>query len=317
MRVRFGYVAIALGVLEGSPNKTVTVKTIEKIADPEGRINRIRRLTRENLATTLRILKYNAGYNVHMYRFTSKTVPMATHPIAAGWDYIGEFADEWHEIGDFISKHNMRVSAHPDHYTLLNSPLPEVLEASLRDLEYHVNIFEAMGLAPAPQLVLHVGGIYKNKDASLERFLQEFGRLPDNLRLRLMLENDDKVYGAADVLSLCQNAGCPMVLDIHHHACNNQGEDLQQLWPAIVDTWGQNTPKIHVSSPKNAKDFRSHADYVNPDDLIPFLAMAKEVGRDFDVMIEAKSKDTAMFKLIDDLIELKFGQKVDQATLEI
>lgn len=317
MRVRFGYVAIALNIAEGSPNKTVTVKTLEKIDDPEGRINRLRRLTRENLTNTLRILRYNSTHDIYLYRFTSKTVPLATHPIAAGFDYREEFAAEWREIGDYVKSRGLRVSAHPDHYTLLNSPKAEVLAASLSDLDYHAGMLEAMGLEPGPQLVIHVGGVYKEKAASVERFITQFKALPDRIRLRLMLENDDKVYTAADVLGLCQAINCPMVLDIHHHACVNSGESLGDLWPAIIKTWGNTIPKIHLSSPKSDKDFRSHADNVELADFLPFLWMAKAAGQDFDVMIEAKNKDQALFQLLDELEQTPGINRVEQAVIEL
>lgn len=317
MKIRFGYVAIALGVPQGSPNKTITVKNFEKISDPADRRYRLRSLLKENLDTTKRILRYNAAHQVHLYRFTSKTVPLATHPYTASWDYINEFKEEWTELGEIIKQYDMSVSAHPDHYTLLNSPQPDVLAASIKDLEYHVNMLEAMKLEAKPQLVLHIGGFYKNKDASLARFILEFNNLPDRIRLRLMLENDDKVYSAADVLAICQQTGCPMVLDIHHHACINREEDLRKLWPAIIKTWKGATPKIHVSSPKNKKDFRSHADYVDPEDLIAFLSIAKETDVDFDVMIEAKQKDLAMFRLLDDLEKTYAIPRIEQSTLQI
>ncbi len=317
MRIRFGYVAIALNIAEGSPNKSVTVKSLEKIADPEGRINRLRRLTRENLANTLRILRYNSAHDIHVYRLTSKTVPLATHPLANNWSYTEELKAEWRVIGDYIQSRNMRISAHPDHYTLLNSPREEVLTASLQDLDYHVNMLEAMGLPPAPQLVIHVGGLYKTKIPSLERFISRFNQLPDRIRQRLMIENDDKLYTAADVLALCQTVGSPMVLDIHHHACMNHGENLAELWPEVVKTWNGCLPKIHLSSPKSPQDIRSHADYINPADFLPFLAIAKETGHDFDVMIEAKNKDQALFKLLDELEQIPGITRADQAAIEL
>lgn len=316
MRIRFGYVAIALDVPKGSPNKTVTVKTLEKIADPAGRISRLRRVTAENLQTTLRILRYNAVNQIHVYRLTSKTVPLATHISTAGWDYIGEFQEKWREIGDYLREHRMRISAHPDHYTLLNSPQPEVLAASLRDLDYHVSLLEAMGFTPGPQLVLHVGGVYGCKEESKARFIRQFRKLPERVKCRLMLENDDKVYDAADVLAICRQIGQPMVLDIHHHACVNRGEELGALWTEVVKTWREDIPKIHVSSPKSTKDFRSHADYIRVGDFLPFLQAARKQGRDFDVMVEAKQKDLAMFQLVRDLAEVQGISRVGPAELE-
>jgi len=316
MLVRFGYVAIAMNIPNGSPNKTVTVKTIEKIENQSDRNSRLRHILQDNLDTTLRILFYNAAHGVHLYRMTSNTVPLATHPITTGWDYLEEYQDKWRKIGTLIKKYDMRISAHPDHYTLLNSQKPEVLESALRDLNYHLSLFEAIGLSPAPQLVLHIGGLYNDKQTSILRFINVFNELPECIRLRIMLENDDKSYSANDVLTLCQYLNCPMVLDIHHHLCHNNGEELGNLWPDIVNTWRNNVPKIHVSSPKNSKAFRSHADNVEVADFLPFLQTAKELNRDFDVMVEAKQKDIAMFHLLDELEKVPDVKRIGNATIK-
>lgn len=317
MKVRFGYVAIALDIPSGSPNKTITVKLAEKIAGENDRLNRFRRILRDNLDTTLRIMRYNILRHIFVYRFTSKTVPLATHPLAEHWNYLAEFNHYWQEIGALIQQHQMRVSAHPDHYTLLNSLDPAVLSASIKDLEYHASVFEAMGLPLEPQLVIHTGGLYKDKNSSIERFINTYHKLPDRIKKRLMLENDDKSYTAADVLHICQKVGCPMVLDIHHHFCNHLNADLKVLWPQIIETWSTQLPKIHLSSPKTLQQIRSHADYINIEDFLPFLWMAKEYDYDFDVMIEAKQKDLALFRLMDQLAIMKGITKVDHTVIEL
>lgn len=317
MLVRFGYVAIAFGIHEGSPNKTVTVKKLSKLPDKDVRRDVLRKLLRQNLETTRRILYYNKAHHIHLYRMTSKLVPLATHPEADGWDYTDEFQTEFAEIGRIAQESGFRLSAHPDHYTLLNSPKSEVLDASLRELRYHAAMFRAMGYQPAPQLILHAGGLYKNKEKSLNRFCHEFTALPDDIRLRIMIENDDKVYSAVDVLDLCQGLNAPMVLDVHHHRCLNAGEDLSTLWPSIIDTWKGMRPKIHMSSPKNEKDFRSHAELVSAKDLLPFLAVAAKSDQDFDVMIEAKGKDRALFTLLDELERTPGIKRVEEAAIQL
>lgn len=316
MQIRFGYVAIALDVPSGSPNKTITLKNLEKIPDHQDRLSRLQRIMTQNLETTLRILRYNAANRISLYRLTSNLVPLATHPLTAGWDYIAAAASLWREIGGYARSNNIRLSAHPDHFTLLNSPRDEVLAASIKDLTYHAGIFEAMGYEPAPCLVMHIGGLYKEKAASLQRFEENFRNLPDNIKLRLMLENDDKIYTVSDTLPICEKLGCPLVLDIHHHRCNNNGETLEELWPRIIATWKDTLPKIHLSSPKSEKDVRSHADYINPDDFTAFIKIAQKAGHDFDVMIEAKQKDLAMFRLIENLAR-QGGKRLSQAAIYV
>lgn len=316
MKVRFGYVAMALNILEGSPNKTVTVTNLLKIPEQADRINRLRRLTHENLASQLRVLKYNAAHDISVFRFTSRLIPLATHPVAADWDYTGEFKEELAEIGAYVKAKGMRVSAHPDHFTLLNSPDEKVIASSVTDLEYHDRLFQAMGFGDEAKLVIHVGGAYKDKVSALERFKVNYHKLPNRLRKRIIIENDDKSYTAAEVLKLSQKTGTPMVLDVHHHACRNDGGALPSLWPAIYKTWQGMVPKIHMSSPKDGALSRAHADYIDVDEFMVFLNIAKELNQDFDVMLEAKEKDKALHQLMADLRSAEGVTILDQASIE-
>lgn len=316
MRIRFGYVAMALNIQDGSPNKTTTFTNLMKIPGSEDRIQRLRRLVRENIDSQMRVLKYNRAHDIHVFRFTSNLIPLATHPEIDRWDYVGEFADDFAAIGDYVKLHNMRVSAHPDHFTLLNSPDSKTLNASLAELEYHEKIFSAMGFGPEAKLVIHVGGVYKDKQMAVKRFQSTYEELPEAIKQRIIIENDDRSYTAAEVLRLCQHLQAPMVLDVHHHACLHNNEELVSLWPAISATWGSEIPKIHLSSPKDGKSSRAHADYIDPDHLKNFLLLAKELDRDFDIMIEAKQKDIALRKLMKELEQDRRFTIVDQSTIE-
>lgn len=301
MRVRLGYVAMALRLKDYSPSKTVTLKNINKISDYQDQLNRLTRLSRENLVNTLRILKANYYDGIMLYRFSSRLIPLCTHPQFIAWNYRETLAEEFKAIGDFVKEHGMRVGLHPDHFTLLNSPNPEVQESSRRDLDYHVNILEAMGLGATAKLVIHVGGKYQDRNLALERFKEQFRALPEKIRQRLILENDDRCFTAAEVLLLSKEISTPMVLDIHHHRILNNGEKLPALLPKIFATWGGQTPKVHLSSPRSDKDCRSHADCIDTDTAVEFLETARELEQSFDIMLEAKQKDLALLKLAEDL----------------
>lgn len=316
MKIRLGYVATALRLENCSPARTITLHNINKIEGYENRINRLTRIASENLANTLRILKANHYDGIFVYRFTSNLVPLCTHPQFTDWDYRSALLDSFREIGVFVKDHGMRVSLHPDHFTLLNSPKPEIYEASCRDLTYHATVLEAMDLGPEAKLVIHVGGKYEDKSKALARFKEQFGKLPENIKHRLVLENDDRCFTAREVLALCHEIGVPMVLDIHHHRILNDGEDLASLLPGILATWGEERPKVHISSPRSGQDPRHHADYIEADSAAAFFNLAKTLGRDFDVMIEAKQKDLALFKLARELTEKGF-QMPDQGTINI
>jgi len=320
MIFRLGYVAMTLNLVDASPSGTVTVSTFNKLPDYEAKMYRLRKITRKNLENTMRILRYNQAYNIKVYRLTSKLVPLATHPLIDKWDYVADFKNEFREIGNFIKENNFRVSAHPDHYTLLNSKSGDVLEDSIKDLDYHVRIYEAMGLSDYKyKLVMHVGGIYKSKEASIDRFKDNFMKLPDRIRKRIILENDDKSYSASDVLGICTELKITMVIDIHHHNCVNNGEKLQHLLPEVFRTWEGEyfNPKIHFSSPKSPTSFRSHADDIDLQEFIDFLKVAKTTEKNFDVMLEAKNKDAALLKLSEQLSGVRGIKRINEAEFEI
>jgi UV DNA damage endonuclease len=319
MIFRLGYVAMTLNLEDCSPSGTVTLTSFNKLPDEEARLYRLKKVARKNLENTLRILRYNKALNIDVYRLTSKLIPLATHPSTEGWDYIGDFEGILKEIGDFIRENDFRISAHPDHYTLINSENEKVLEDSIKDLNYHVKIYEAMGLDFKYKLVIHLGGVYKNKEESIRRFKTNFLKLPERISRRITLENDDKSYTANDILKVCRELGIPMVLDIHHHNCVNEGVHLETIINEVFKTWEGEyfNPKIHFSSPKSCKDFRSHADFIELKEFADFLEIVKSTKMDFDAMLESKSKDSALIKLSKELSELDKVRRINTGTFEI
>lgn len=190
----------------------------------------------------------------------------------------------------------------------------------MRNLNHAVDLYDLMNYEEG-KLVLHTGSSAGGKEKSINRFINNFEKFPERIRKRVILENDDKVFSAKEVLYICENLKIPMVLDVHHHNCRNDGEDLSSLLKDIFDTWNGEKfpPKIHFSSPKEGELDRKHADYINVNEFADFLDLAKEtVNRDFDVMIEAKKKDLALFKLMDDLKKINYPcEFIDKSTIRI
>ncbi len=318
MKIRFGYVAMSMILEDCSPSKTITVANLSKIEAEEERIHKLTSLANTNLDNTQRLLYHNQAHDIKVFRITSKLIPLATHPITQNWDWLNAVGDKLELMGLYAKENDLRISAHPDHYTLLNSPKEDVFEKTIEDLEYHSKIFDRMGLDSSAKLVMHVGGCYGNKTNSIQRFINNYKNLPTHLRRRIILENDDKIYTARDVLNICEQLDIPMVLDIHHHWCNNNNDDIKAYWPAIFDTWTHEilAPKIHVSSPKDDKKFRSHAHNIDPVLFLDFLQMAKKLNKDFDVMIEAKNKDLALFNLMKNIRNIPKFHFTNQASME-
>lgn len=313
MIVRFGYVAMSVTVQNASPSKTMTMVSFNKIGDREAAIRKLERIATENLHNTLRLLRHNRANDVQVYRFSSKLIPLATHQDLCGWDPFQALAADFAEVGNYVRANGMRVSFHPDHFTVLSTPRPEVLQSSINDLKYHNAMLEAMGLGADAKNNIHIGGAYGDKLTSGQRFVEQVDALEVSLRKRLTLENDDKTFNAVETLEACKLTGLPMVLDIHHQWVNNEGEKPWELWPDILTTWkgewaqaGSSPdrplpPKVHASSPRSEKDPRSHADGVEVEPLLTFLRNIAGYTDRIDVMLEAKRKDEALFGLMNQL----------------
>ncbi len=319
MIVRLGYVAIALKLGKVTSSSTLTYTRYNKLKNEEERIKKLKEITYSNIEDLEKILRYNIENSIHFYRLTSNLIPLATHPEVM-WDFIKYFEKDLKYIGKIIKESNMRVDAHPDQFNVINSDKENVVKNTLRNLNMHVDIFEALDYKEG-KLVLHVGGASGGKEKSIQRFIDNVSKFPKRITERLILENDDKVFTAKDVLYICNKTNMPMVLDVHHHNCKNEGECIEDLLNEIFDTWKNESlpPKIHFSSPREFANDRKHADYINAIDFSNFLDIAKDkVDKNFDVMIEAKQKDLTVEKLVNDLKLIRKDFKfIDNTTIEI
>lgn len=316
MRISFGYVANSLSLWDASPSKALTFTRYKTLAKEE-RVAKLKEVTRLNLAHTKRILHYNLAHEIKLYRFSSSLVPLATHPEVM-WDFVTPFQQEWTELGQLIKKGEIRPSFHPSQFTLFTSPREEVTNNAVKDMEYHYKMLAAMGITDDAVINIHIGGAYGDKRQTLIHFHENFARLPEHIKMITTLENDDKTYNIEETLNACEREGIPMMLDYHHYMANQEELELSNFLQRIFASWNKRklTPIVHISSPKSEKEFRPHADFVSLEFVLPFLKMAKELNQDFDIMIEAKQKNKAMQKLLEEISSIRGVKRIAGATIE-
>lgn len=297
MLVRLGYACISKTLESVTTSSSYTYTEFEK----EKNYEKLDRIISSNLCDLEKIIDYNIKNKIHFYRISSKLIPLATHE-KVNFDYVTKYQDKMNKIGEKIRKNKIRVDFHPDQFCVLNSTKKVVIENSVRILKYLENLLEMLEVEDKV-LVLHVGSLEFGKEKAIARFVHRFNELSENIRVSIVIENDDKTYNILDCLKLSKKIGVPIVLDYHHYICNNGEVDLSDYIEEIFETWKGRTPKVHFSSPKNKtkKEMRSHHDYIDSDEFIKFIEIMKKVDMDFDVMIEAKAKDEAMFRLIREL----------------
>ena len=287
MKIRLGYACIT-NCIDSTSSSPYTYSEYLKYGDME----KLDRVIVSNLKSLEEIIYYNIKNNIHFYRMSSKIIPLSTKSDVK-FDYINKYRSYYGKIGKMISDYDMRVDFHPDQFCVLNSVKSDVVSASIDILKYHYSLLEALGIKNKI-LVLHVGSNSFGKDNSIRRFINNFNKLPKYLKECIAIENDDKVFNVSDVLEISKNTGVPVILDYHHHLYNKSDFSFED----IFNSFNNGRVKMHFSSSKNKKDFRSHNDYINGDDFIDFIKILKKYDRDVDIMIEAKCKDDSLFRLV-------------------
>ena len=243
-----------------------------------------------NLACLRNILTYNADHGFLFFRITSDLVPFASHPVCTfAWQEY--FSDTFAELGKYCRQNGFRISMHPDQFVLLNAQDDGVLKRSIDELEYQVKVLDLMGLDRTAKVQIHVGGVYGDKVASMDRFVENYSRLNNSIRSRLVIENDERLYSISDCRAIHNRCGIPVIFDIFHHSLLNHGEPLGDVMSDIRKTWNlpDGLPMVDYSSQQVGKRPGAHAEQIDPDNFQKFLIDSRP--HDFDLMLEIKDKE--------------------------
>ena len=296
MQINLGYVGNPPTLLD-IYSHTLTFKEFSKYDNDKG-IDLLTKRIKLNFKNFQKVLKYNHDNKIKFYRMTHTMFPLLTHH-NVNIDYKEVFKDEFNKLKKTIDKYNIRIDTHPDEFCLLTSDKDNVTTNSIKILKFHLEIFKLLGING--KCVLHIGSSKPTKEEALNRFRDNFNKLPIELKNLIILENDDKTYTVSDTLTLCEELNIPMVLDYHHYICNHEkNERINNLLPKIIKTWNNTNlnPKMHFSNSISTKQKRNHSTYLNYNSFIKFLKLLQPLNTDIDIMIEAKGKDEALFRLV-------------------
>ena len=283
-----GYACLNIGTPQ------INIRSVmQRNATPE----KLTEVIAHNLEALEKMVDYNIANDIRLYRISSDLIPFGSSPVnALDWPEIHKEAFD--RIGAKIRNSGMRVSLHPGQYTVLNSPTEDVVERAIEDLIYHDKILTALGTDKKNKIVLHVGGIYGDKEAALDRFADNFQRLPETVQNRLIIENDDRLYNIEEVLGLVNRLQFPAVYDNLHHAINpppSGGND--QYWIAEAKkTWKEadGNQKIHYSQQAPSKRSGAHTDTIQLDTFLKFYNQLDDST--IDIMLEVKDKNLSAIK---------------------
>jgi len=274
--------------------RTTTATAIGKMKRADALV-KLSGLCMANAEALLAALHFCAENGIGCFRVNSQILPLKTHP-DCGYSVVNvpegdEIIRRFKKCRRFAKRHKLRTCFHPDQFVVLNSSRPDVVEKSVEELEYQCEVAQWIG---ADVVNVHGGGAYGDKQQALARFARNLKRLSRRARKLVTVENDDRTYTPGDLLPMCRGEGIPLVYDVHHHRCNQDGISEEEATEQAIATWNRE-PMFHISSPiegwKGPRPERHH-DFI---DVRDFPKCWLEL--DLTVEVEAKAKEVAVLKL--------------------
>ena len=260
-------------------------------------------LTLANAKDLDRIIDWNILNGFNFFRITSGLAPWKSEYDWTDLKDLDEIKMYLHSAGVKAKTHNLRITSHPGPFNVLTSPHQHVVDNCVNDLTMHGDVFDMLGLTRTPynKINIHIGGAYGDKPAAMKRFCENFNLLPESVKSRLTVENDDKasMYSVKELYHGVYNViGVPIVFDYHHHKFCDGGLGEQEALELAISTWPEGiTPATHYSESRREEQgddtirVQAHSDYI--------YDKIDTYGNDIDIMVEAKRKELAVQKYLE------------------
>ena len=302
-------------------NTTVAWLSRQTKADAEQRLWDI---MEHNGNAALKLVEYVGSLDpeLRMVRLGSNQLPCYTQEdFGYYWQKpdVRERASQlYSKVGDAARKLDVRISFHPGQFVVLASDNPDIVERSIDEFEYHVDLLRWMGYGKKFQDAkcnIHISG-----RGGPQGIRKVFGKLTPEARNTITVENEEISWGLEDCLELADIV--PTVLDIHHHWVKtgeyiSHNDDRVKM---VLESWRGIRPTMHYSVTKEdylpdhptdvrpnlesllqqgykKQKLRAHSDYYWNSAVNEW---AIQFWPDFDIMCESKAKNLASIKFYKD-----------------
>ena len=284
----------------GKPKGTTPITTgrgmIKRTFESKG-VDYASEITLANAKDLHNIMTWNVLNGYNFYRMTSGLAPWKTEYEWNDLKDIKEIKQWLHSAGTMANTHGVRVTSHPGPFNVLVSPNENVVQNTFQDLTMHGEVFDMMGLSRTHynKINIHCNGVYGDKESALDRFCKNFEQLPESVKTRLTVENDDKasMYSVKELYDgIYKRINIPIVFDYHHHRFCTGGLSEQEALELAMSTWGDITPVVHYSESRSKEQLDESIRPQAHSDLITELP--NTYGNKVDIMVEAKHKELAI-----------------------
>ena len=244
----------------------------------------------DNLCRLHKALSFCEHHQIRLYRLSSGLFPLSDDEI--GTQTLEALSAELSCIGRRAARLGVRLVLHPDQDVVLNSESPHVVQTSRDILGRHARMLDFLELPRSTWAAMTIHGGKAGRAESLVHVIEE---LPEAVRSRLTLENDERAYSARETLAVCQRTGIPMVFDAHHHVCHDgltsyEHSTVGELLYAARETWlDPRWQLVHLSNGRESFTDSRHSDFIH---TVPSVYQKAPW-----IEVEAKAKEQAIARL--------------------
>lgn len=312
--IRLGLCCINNSLKDAKPqifcSRGMTLASVQKKG-----LEALKELCLANVHDLVPLLEWNEREGIKCLRVSSDMFPHISnhrnpHP------YWLDFAQkELQAAGEVARRFGHRITMHPGQYDVIGSPDEATFQNTLTDLYYHARVLDMMGVGKDGVIVIHGGGLYGDKGKAIDRWCANFERLPEAVKRRLVIENDERCFSPRDCLEISKRTGVPVVFDNHHFDCYvkthlDEVHGLPEDWigPCLESFKRRGIrPKFHISEQRQDARLGTHSDYIQ---VMPeyYLEIPEKYGMGVDIMIEAKAKEAAIMSLYKKYLQLKIAE---------
>lgn len=296
-----GLVCHHVTLVRGKPVNSLSPRALRVCDYRSGKLSSrdILAIWHENIASHSGLPAKLSACGASVYRISSSLLPL--------WDlvddslkYDTDILAALSRIGSELRDAGIRCVMHPGQFVSLSSHDPRVQAGALADLTMHAYILDSLGYPRTTEAAINIHGGSK---AGLFDTINTIRSLPDAIRSRITLENDELCFATEHLLLAHSETGCPIVFDSHHHSLNPGRLSTDKAYEIACSTWPTGIrPLQHISSSRpesvggSLSQLRAHGDYITH---IYECQADGVLSSRIDLEIEAKAKNFAVARVRD------------------
>jgi UV DNA damage endonuclease len=295
---RLGYCCINLTL--GEQGITTNRGMVKKTFLDKG-LPYVSELSLKNAQDLVKIIEWNNTNGIRMYRMSSDIFPWCSEYEFSDLPDYEEIKKVLEEAGKKAIDGGQRIAFHPSPYSVLASQNPSVVKNAIKELRQHAEIMDLMNFPKSHfyPINIHVNTAKPSKQDAANRFCDSFDLLPDNVKKRLVVENDDKksAFTPTDLYDLIYSRiNIPITFDFHHFKCNPDSLTEEQALRLCLSTWGNEEGLTHYSDSRRLYEDSSAKDVAHSDWIYNKI---NTYDLDFSIELEVKMKEKALIKFLE------------------